>query len=303
MPEIEVTQIDRRYEGLRLQDKPAEQALLMSLLERGIREPLLCLVRPGAPHILLDGFKRLRCALKTGLGMVPVSSLGETESAAILQLLRISNAKRLDFLEQAALVDELHQTQGLSVSEIARQLDRSPAWVSVRLGLFGGMSPELRQAIFDGRFPGRSYMYTIRPFTRVKGIVKSDIDDFVQAVSGKGLSTRSISCLAQSYFKGGPKLREQILKGDLDWTLEQLKKAEGINPSGLDNLELNTLKELDRAKSSVYKIPYMLKSPGFSSPAFSGKARVLITGILAGTALFIKTLEDYLCLLKTEERP
>jgi len=84
----------------------------------------------------LNGFKRWRCARKLGIGAVPYVSLGGDEAAGIIALLRISNARALNFLEQAAFLDELKSAHGLSLAQIAAELSRSKAWVSVRLGLF-----------------------------------------------------------------------------------------------------------------------------------------------------------------------
>ena len=57
--------------------------------------------------ILLNGFKRYRCASKLRIRMVPYASLGEDEVAGILNLLRISNDRSLRILEQARFIDEL----------------------------------------------------------------------------------------------------------------------------------------------------------------------------------------------------
>ena len=135
MKEVEINQIDTRFEGYRLRDKNQEKVILSSILEQGIREPLQCVMKPEEQLILLDGFKRLRSASKLGIKVVPVVSLGNDEAGAILQLIRLSNVQGLSILEQAVLVDELKGTYGMSVMEIARHLERSPAWVSVRLGI------------------------------------------------------------------------------------------------------------------------------------------------------------------------
>ena len=81
-----------------------------SILEQGIREPLRCVAKPENQLILLDGFKRLRSAVKLRIKVVPVLSLGSDEAGAILQLIRSSNIRGLSILEEAVLVDELKRT-------------------------------------------------------------------------------------------------------------------------------------------------------------------------------------------------
>ena len=72
--------------------------------------------------------------------MVPYVSLGQDEVSGIVNLLRISNAKALGILEQAAFIDELKNTRHLSLADIAEQLSRSKSWVSMRVGLIAQMS-------------------------------------------------------------------------------------------------------------------------------------------------------------------
>ncbi len=270
MKEVEISQIDTRFEGFRLKDKNQEKALLSSILEQGIRDPLRCVVKPENQVILLDGFKRLRCSKKLGIKMAPIVSLGTDEATGILQLMRLSNMRGLSILEQAALVDELKETYRIGIGEIAGQLERSPAWVSVRLGLIGEMSPVVKKAVFSGHFPVRSYIYTLRPFTRVNltRVKKSDIDAFVSSVSGKGLSTRAIETLAQGFFNGGQHLKEQILKGNLDWTLKQLSQDKKSNMDYSEQ-ESKTLRDLEILQGCIGRIPYKLKDPGLKSHHFS----------------------------------
>lgn len=291
--EIEIGQIDTRFERCRLKDKHQEKALLSSILEQGIREPLQCVVKPEERMILLDGFKRLRCCVKLGIKVVPILSLGSDEAGGILQLLRLSNARSLNILEQAALVDELNQTHGMSASGIARHLERSPAWVSVRLGIIGNMSPEVKASVFSGRLPVRSYMYTLRPFTRVKGIKSSEVDIFVKSISGKGLSARSIETLAHGFFKGGQNLKEQILQGNLDWTLNQLRAEAMSNSNCLSELESKTIRDLEWAGRCISRIPYEIKDFRLKSPSFFAQAHLLAEGILNRIKYFTRSLQDF----------
>lgn len=292
MQEVEISQIDRRFESLRLKSRESEQSLLSSILEQGIREPLQCVFKPEG-LILLDGFKRLRCALKLKIGFVPVVSAGSNEAEAILALLRLSNTKSLDILEQAALVDELSHSHGLSISEIGRRLECSPAWVSVRLGIIGQMSSVVKEAVFSGQLPVRSYMYVLRPFTRVKGIKDSEVDKFVNSVSGKGLSTRRIETLAHAFFRGGNNVKEQIRQGNLDWTLQQLRQARAKKAELVNELELNTLKELRLAHECLSRIPCQLKNGRLNSPEFFSRAQLLIEGILQKARFFVISLEKF----------
>src|SRR5438477_2645088 len=81
--EIELDALDLRYESYRMKNPAVEARLLAAIAERGIEEPLEGVDR--APlSILLNGFKRYRCAVKLGMGLAPYASLGAEEAAAIL---------------------------------------------------------------------------------------------------------------------------------------------------------------------------------------------------------------------------
>lgn len=294
MREIEISEIDTRFEGLRLKDKTQEKEILSSILEQGIREPLRCVEKLQERLILLDGFKRLRCSLKLGIKVVPVVSMGDDEATAILQLLRTSNTRGLSILEQAALVDELTRIYGMSVSGIAGYLEKSPAWVSVRLGIIGSMSDIVKDAVFSGGLPVRSYMYTLRQFTRVNKIKKSEIDTFVRAVSGKRLSTRAIDTLAQGYFKGGDPLKEQIRQGNLVWTLNQLQKQDELSTAeSVSEIESRALRALELARKFMGRVPYEIKDSRLKSSLFFTRAHALVGGMLGAMTFFTKALQEF----------
>lgn len=292
MQEIEIQRIDRRWEGLRLPNKRQERELLGSISSCGILEPLQG-VMSGEKLLLLDGFKRLRCSQKLGIQRAPVISLGADEASGMLALLRQSNAHALSTLEQAALVDELKARYHLSVTEIARHLERSAAWVSVRLGILSQMSEGVREAIFSGKFPARSYLYTLNSFTRVNKIPQSEITEFVQAVSEKDLSLRQIDMLAHGYFRGGAELKAQIQGGQISWTLEQLQKSQVRESPQLGQREARVLLDLELAQKYLYRLLSGLQQVGLAGNEFYAQADLIVEGILSVLPRFQKSLESW----------
>lgn len=95
--------------------------MLASIAEQGIAEPLEG-VDEGARHVLLNGFKRWRCARKLGLATAPYVSLGEDAAVGIVALLRASNDRALSLLEQAGFVDELKRAHGMTVALSGKRL-------------------------------------------------------------------------------------------------------------------------------------------------------------------------------------
>ena len=289
--QVEITSLDLRYQGCRMRCPGAEKALLLSILEKGIRDPLQG-INTEPSRILLDGFKRYRCAKKLGLGIVPYRSLGRDEVSGIIELIRISNATSLGILEQAKLIDELKSVHHMSVSEIARLVDKSKGWVGMRLGLIGRMSPLVMGKIFDGKFPVYAYMYTLRPFIRMNGVNQKQIDEFVGSVAGKKLSIRDIEILAHGYFKGGDQLRKQIESGDILWALSRLKHTSS-NAGDCTELERQMLRELEITRKYMQRVTCKSQDKRFTTSGFFAQANLLSGGILRQLAPFTEAIRQF----------
>jgi len=246
---IEVNDLDLRFENTRRCDPAAQRRLLTSIMERDILDPLVVSrCSETGKSVLLDGFKRYRCAQKLKKNIVSVVYIGEDLTDGVLCFLRREQSVPLGILEQAGLIEDLHKRQHLSIQEIARRLERSPAWVSVRLSLLSEMSDLIRNKIMSGAFPARAYMYGLRVFTRVHKANNRQADAFVTAVSGKGLSTRELTVLSRAYFTGGTTMERMITEGDAHHVLK-LIAAQGVartdtTLSAQEQLFVNNLKTI-----------------------------------------------------------
>lgn len=289
--QVEICSFDLRYEGYRLRSAGAEKALLLSISAHGIREPLQGVGNAGE-RILLDGFKRLRCARKLHIGIVAYVSLADDESCGIIELIRISNAKILSILEQARLIDELMKVHQMSNAEIAALLERSKAWVSVRAGIISQMSQSVMNKIFNGQFPVYSFMYTLRQFMRINNVRKTEIDEFVNAVAGKHLSTRDIDLLANAYFKGPDEFREQIKNGNISWGLTRLKQSYRAGDD-CTQLEQQMLKALEITQKYMQRLILKCNDTRFKTSSFYAQANLLSGGILRQLNAFTQEIRQF----------
>jgi len=289
--QVEILSFDLRYEGYRIRSVGAEKALLLSISAHGIREPLQGVDKAGK-RLLLDGFKRLRCAMKLNIGIVPYLSLADDEACGIIELIRISNAKSLSILEQARLIDELMNVHQLSNAEIAGLLERSKAWVSVRAGIISQMSQSVMNKVFNGQFPVYSFMYTLRQFMRINGVKKDEIDEFVNAVAGKHLSTRDIDLLANAYFKGPDEFREQIKSGNISWGLNRLKQSYR-GAGDCTERERQMLKALEITQKYMQRLILKCNDTRFKTNTFYAQANLLSGGILRQLDAFTKAIRQF----------
>ncbi len=286
--EIELSILDLRYESYRMKNESLEARLLSSIAQGGIEEPLEGVDRQGA-CILLNGFKRYRCARKLGIEMAPYTSLGEDEAVGIMSLLRTSNNKTLSILEQAGFIDELKNLHRMGVTEIATELSRSKAWVSMRLGFIGEMSAKVRQKLFTGAFPVYPYMYTLRQFMRMNGVKKSEVEDFVVALSGKRLSVRDIEQLAHGYFLGPESFREEIRGGNIALSLDRMRRV-SADPDGCNSFERVLLNDLEITQKYMQRVMGKAPDRRLSTRAFHAQANLLTAGILSRASAFFQAL-------------
>ena len=288
--EVELSQLDLRYEGYRMKNPGLEERLLGSIAQRGLEAPMEG-VEVEKTSILLNGFKRYRCARRLQLRMAPYVSLGQDEVSGIVNLLRISNTKALSILEQAAFIDELKNTRHLSLADIAEQLSRSKSWVSMRVGIMAQMSDSIRAHLFGGGFPAYSYLYIVRRFMRMNGVTGEQIDQFVTAVSGKKLSVREIEQLAHGYFRGPESFRQEILKGNLALPLQQIAQ---VPPSldGCSEFERVLLHDLELTQKYMQRMMGKSQDPRLQSRAFHAQANLLTARILSRVPAFTQNLKQ-----------
>lgn len=288
--DIELSSLDLRYEDHRMKNAALEERLLASIAQRGIEEPLEG-VQLQDVRILLNGFKRYRCARKLQLRSVPYASLGDDEVAGIMNLLRISNNRALSILEQAAFIDELSTSGRLAVAEIAKELSRSKSWVSMRLGLISEMSATIRARLFSGAFPVYSYMYTLRSFMRMNGVSGEEVEQFVMAVSDKDLSVRDIEQLAHGYFRGPDSFRQEILKGNLALPLKRLREVPQ-NPDGCSEFERVMLRDLEITQKYMQRVMGKSQDRRLKSRPFHAQANLLSAAILSRVPAFNQSLKQ-----------
>ena len=285
---IELAELDLRYQGCSLVNPGREKHLLTSILEKGITDPLLG-IDGSDGKILLDGFKRQRCAKKLGIAIVPWRCLGADTIEAIAALVRLWQARRPGLLEQAAWIDQLKGSFGMSGVQVAALLEKSPAWVSLRSGILASMSDKVRDTIFKGQFPAWSYIHTLRKFTRVNRDCDQHVERFVESVSGKGLGVRDIGILAQGYFNGSEQFRHQIEQGNLMWCLDSLKQPAAGVPDGTKR-QARMLANLERIGQCMQRFVTDCGACERASGAFWAQANLLSGNILTMMEPFSKQI-------------
>jgi hypothetical protein len=284
----ELSDIDLRYESCRIRQPEEEKRLLQDIQERGIQRSAMG-VECDDRVVLLNGFKRYRCAKKLNMGTFPVDLIHGDAVQGLIELMRISLEYSLNILEEARMVNELSRVHGISLNDLSLQLGRSRGWVVMRMNVLKGLEGETGKLIFSGQFPAYSYMYVVRPYLK-KGAKQSDATDFMRAVAGKGRSIRDVEDLAWGFFEGGKLLRKQILASKLDWTIKKLREVD-TSCDACTTFEKQLLGTLEKSSILMSKISKHHKDMRLKRRSFFAQAHILTGRILAGLDLFKNNVE------------
>lgn len=207
MNELELHQLDRRYEGLRRREPRREARLLASLSEHGQQIPIIVV----GEHVVVDGFKRLRALGKLARDMVGVVAWSIDEREALL-LGRVLRTAEEDALEQSWLLCELRDRFSMSPAELAQRFDRSESWVSRRLALVVDLPGEVQELVRAGALGAHAAMKYLVPLARAN---KDACIALAAELSRHRLSTRQIGAVYAAWMAGDEAERAALIADPL----------------------------------------------------------------------------------------
>jgi len=184
--QVELRQLDRRYEGLRTRSAGRERTLLASLAEVGQQAPLI-VVRDAATLVVVDGYKRVRALERLGRDVAEALEWTLPEPEALLLDRALRTGETSSALEQGWLVRELSQRFDLSLEELARRFDRTRSWVSRRLALVGQLPASVQEHVRVGSIGAHAATKYLVPLARAN---QADCVRLADAVAPLRLSNR-----------------------------------------------------------------------------------------------------------------
>jgi len=146
--DLEIAQLDLRYQELRTRSADRERRLVGSLDAAGQQTPIV-VVRDGESAVVVDGYKRVRALRRLGRDVVRATTwdLGELDALLLERVLRASDTTSA--LEEGWFLKELVTRFGLSRDELARRFDRTTSWGSRRRGRAHRALPPPRHELGD----------------------------------------------------------------------------------------------------------------------------------------------------------
>jgi ParB/RepB/Spo0J family partition protein len=208
--DLEFQQIDLRYEGLRKRHPQKEHLLLASLEARGQICPVVVLAQKAtASYVLLDGHKRLRALkrLRQDTVRATIWDLDEAEAHLLERLMRTGGAESP--LEQGWLLAELKDRFHMDLEDLGRHFDRTPSWVSRRLGLVMDLPDEVQDEVRKGRIAPHTAMKVLLPLARAN---RTEALRFLAVLLRAAFSTREAVVLQTGWLKGDDQVRTRILE-------------------------------------------------------------------------------------------
>lgn len=207
--DLELGQIELRYEKLRRRNAHRERQLMASLAEKGQLLPVV-VVRTGesGTFVLVDGYKRMRAlrSLRHDVVSAVAWDLAELEAVLLERLMRTGDTEGA--LEQGWLLEELNERFGLSHEELARRFDKSQSWVSRRLALVRTLPREVQVRVQSGALCAHAAMKFLVPMARAKS---ADCVRLVVALGQLRPTTRELGALYATWASGNQKTRELVV--------------------------------------------------------------------------------------------
>jgi ParB family transcriptional regulator, chromosome partitioning protein len=210
---VELHQLDLRYEKLRTHKPEAERKLVGSLAAIGQQVPVVVVHGEGPEHfVLVDGYKRVRALRRLGHDLVGATcwDLSEAEALVLDRLMRTGEGATA--LEQGWLLHELSVRFALSLEDLGRRFARSVSWVSRRLALVEELPDAIQAHVQRGALPAHAAMKYLVPLARANADACARL---VTGIAGKGLTNREVGQLYAAWREGLPAIRERVLTAPL----------------------------------------------------------------------------------------
>jgi ParB family chromosome partitioning protein len=209
--EIELGQLDLRYEALRTRSAKRERRLLASIAESGQQAPIV-VVRDQSRHVLVDGYKRVRVLSRLGHDTAKATAweLGEAEALLLERVLRAGDADSA--IEQGWFLREMSRRFGLGRDELARRFDRTPSWVSRRIALVGELPESVQSHVRTGAIGAHAAAKHLVPLARANA---ADCAKLADAIAPSRPSSRQMAELYATYTSGNTQARELCVRDPL----------------------------------------------------------------------------------------
>jgi ParB-like chromosome segregation protein Spo0J len=212
--QLDLHRLDLRFAASRLVDPQAVARIAHSIERCGQIVPCIVVgtaATSGAdanPLVLVDGYRRVAALRRLGRDTALVEHWACELPAAVLEVLARAQDRPFASIEEALLLRELMQGQGLSQHELARRCGRDVSWVSRRLQLLSGLSDAALAAVRAGKLSAWAATRVVVPLARASA---EHADRLLAALAETPLSTRELRRWFDQYQTAVRAVRERMV--------------------------------------------------------------------------------------------
>ena len=204
--EVDLHLLVLRYRHTRIRNPKALIRMRNSIMTYGQIVPAL-VTREEDRFVLIDGYLRYEALKACGHDCIKVQLVdGEVDS--LINLLVTGDDRKLEAIEQAGLIQELHHRFGYSFGEIATRLGKDKGWVKRRFDLVDSLPEEVMEAVMKGAVSSWAASRVLVPLSRAN---ERDCLDLTGKIIADPLSTRELVCLYDHYRKSTRAVRDRII--------------------------------------------------------------------------------------------
>jgi ParB family chromosome partitioning protein len=210
--ELDLHRLELRFAALRLEDAAAVTRIAQSIERCGQVVPCIVVAAPGvgeaAPLVLIDGYRRVAALRRLGRDTALVERWACDLTAAVVEVLARAQDRPFAGIEEALLLRELMQEQGLSQHELARRCGRDVSWVSRRLQLLAGLPDVALAAVRTGQLSAWAATRVVVPLARAN---TAHAEALLAALAATPLSTRDLQRWFEHYQQAPRAARERMV--------------------------------------------------------------------------------------------
>lgn len=211
--DLEIAQLELRYETLRIRDVAVEARLLSSLSEEGQKSPVLVVAAAEeGRYVLIDGYRRVRALRRLGQDLVRGLVLPGTEAEALVQCHRMDAGRRRCALEEGWLLRALHEEHGFEVRELGDHLGHSKSWVSRRMGLVRALPACIQERVREGTVCAQAAMKSLLPLARAN---RGHAERLTERVGAARLSSRQYARIYAAWRRADETGKSRIVEDPL----------------------------------------------------------------------------------------
>jgi ParB/RepB/Spo0J family partition protein len=205
--QLELHELELRYEAIRIAEPARRARLLASLEAQGQQSPVMVVPAGAPPYVLIDGYARVEALRRLGIDLVEAMVLDVPQPDALILAHRLETKRQRSALEEGWLIEALLE-HGLNQAAVATRLQRSVSWVSRRLALVQALPETAQLAVRRGIIPAYAAMKYLVPLARAK---REHCERLVAGLGDEQISVREMERLYLGWKRSDDVTRERIV--------------------------------------------------------------------------------------------